>query len=59
MKEAKCVVKEAKKADWVRCEKQLQKNFLENQRAFWKKVKKESTSLRPRTEIEGKDGRQL
>ena len=44
-KEAKRVVKEAKEADWVRCGKQLQKNFLKNRRAFWKKVKeKESTS---------------
>ena len=45
-KEAKRVVREAKEADWVRCGKQLQKNFLENQRGFWKKVnEKESTSL--------------
>ena len=60
-KEAKRVVREViKEADWVRCGKQLQKNFLENRRAFWKKVKKkESTSLRLRTRIEGKDGRLL
>ena len=51
-KEAKRVVWEAKEADWVRCGKQLQKNFLENRRAFWKKVKeKESTSLQLRTGI--------
>ena len=55
-KETKRVVREAKEADWVRCGKQLQKNFLKNRRAFWKKVKeKESTSLRLRTRIEGKD----
>lgn len=27
-KEAKCVVREAKEADWVICEKQLHENFL-------------------------------
>ena len=51
-KEAKRVVREAKETDWVRCGKQLQKNFLENRRAFWKKVKeKESISLQQRTGI--------
>ena len=33
-KESERVVREAKEADWVRCGKQLQKNFLENRRAF-------------------------
>ena len=33
-KGAKRVVREAKEADWVKCGKQLQKNFLENRRAF-------------------------
>ena len=45
-RKAKRVVREVKEADWVRCRKQLQKNFLENHRAFWKKVKeKKSTRM--------------
>ena len=40
-KEAKRVVREAKEKDWIicRCGEQLQRNFLENKQAFWKKVK--------------------
>ena len=37
-KEAIRVVREAKEEDWLRCGKELQKSFLENRRAFWKKV---------------------
>ena len=58
-KEAKRVVREAKEADWIRCGKQLQKNFLENRRAFWKKVKEKETTSRLRAGIEGKDGKLL
>ena len=36
-KEAKRVVREAKERDWIRMSKQLQKNFMENKHAFWKK----------------------
>ena len=36
-KEAKRVVREAKEVDWVRCGKQLQKNFLEHRRVFGRK----------------------
>ena len=35
-KEAKRVVREAKKRDWIRMSMQLQKNFMENKHAFWK-----------------------
>ena len=58
-KEAKRVVREAKEADWVRCGKQLQKNFLENRRAFWKKVKEKESTSRLKARIEGKDGKLL
>ena len=58
-KEAKRVVREAKEADWVRCRKQLQKNFLENRRAFWKKVKEKESTSRLKAGIEGKDGKWL
>ena len=53
------MVREAKEADWVRCAKQLQKNFLENQRAFWKKVKKKKSTSRLKAGSEGKDGKLL
>ena len=36
---AKRVVREAKERDWIRMSKQLQKNFMENKHAFWKKWK--------------------
>ena len=58
-KEAKRVVREAKEADWVRCGKQLQKNFLENRRVFWKKVKEEESTSKLKAGIEGKDGKLL
>ena len=38
-KKARRVVREAKERDWIRWGEQLQRNFLENKRAFWKKVK--------------------
>ena len=58
-KEAKRVVKEAKEADWVRCGKQLQENFLKNRRAFWKTVKEKESTSRLKARIEGKDGKLL
>ena len=58
-KEAKRVVREAKEADWVRCGKQLQKNFLENRRVFWRKVKEKESTSRLKAGIEGKDGKLL
>ena len=33
------MVLEAKERDWIRWGKQLQRNFVENKRAFWKKLK--------------------
>ena len=54
-KEAKRVVREAKERDWIRMSKQLQKNFMENKHAFWKKVKsKEGRGVS--IGIESKDG---
>lgn len=52
------MVREAKEADWVRCGKRLQKNFLELKGFLEEKEEKESTS-RLRAGIEGKDGKLL
>ena len=52
-------MREAKEADWVRCGKQMQKSFLENRRAFWKKVKEKENTGGLTTGIEAKDGRLL
>ena len=50
---------EAKEADWIRCGKQLQKNFFANQRSCWKKVEEKESTSRLITGIGGKDGRVL
>ena len=57
-KEAKRVVREAKERDGIRWGEQLQRNFLENKRAFWKKVKAKG-GVRVDVEIESKDGSML
>ena len=54
-KEAKRVVREAKEEDWLRCGKELRKSFLENRRAFWKKIK-EKEGHRLKLGVESKDG---
>ena len=48
----KHIVSEAKGADWIRCGKQLQKSFLENQRSFWKKAKEKNSTSRLNTGTE-------
>ena len=53
------MVREAKEADWVRCGKQLQKNFLKNCRVIWKKVREKESTSRLKSRIEGKDGKLL
>ena len=55
-KEAKRVVREAKEEDWLRCGKELQKSFLENRRAFWKKVNGKEEGHRLKLGVESKDG---
>ena len=54
-KEAKKVVREAKERDWIRWGEQLQRNFVENKRAFWKKVKAKG-AIGINVGIECKDG---
>ena len=55
-KEAKRVVREAKEEDLLRSGKELQKNFLENRRVFWKKIKGKEEGHRLKLGIESKDG---
>ena len=55
-KDAKCVVREAKDEDWLRCGKELQKSFLENRRAFWKKINGKEEGHRLKLGVESKDG---
>ena len=55
-KEAKRVVREAKEEDWLRWGKELQKSFLENRRAFWKKIKGKEEGHRLKLGVESKDG---
>ena len=55
-KEAKRVVREAKEEDWLRCGKELQKSFLENRRAFWKKINGKEEGHRLKLGVESKDG---
>ena len=55
-KEAKRVVREAKEEDWLRWGKELQKSFLENRRAFWKKINGKEEGHRLKLGDESKDG---
>ena len=55
-KEAKRIVREAKEEDWLRSGKELQKSFLANRRAFWKKIKAKEEEHRLKLGIESKDG---
>ena len=55
-KEAKRVVREVKEEDWLRWGKELQKSFLENRRAFWKKINGKEEGHRLELEVESKDG---
>ena len=47
---------EAKEEDWLRCRKKLQKSFLENRRAFWKKINGKEEGHRLKLGVESKDG---
>ena len=55
-KEAKRVVREAKEEDWLRWGKELQKSFLENRRAFWKKINGKEEGHRLKLGVKSKDG---
>ena len=49
------MVREAKQRDWIRWGEQLQRNFVENKRVFWKKVKAKG-AVGVNVGIECKDG---
>ena len=49
-------MREAKEVDWLRCGKELQNSFLENKRAFWKKINGKEEGHRLKLGVESKDG---